>query len=181
MAPMNLTLGGSRSPNLPHARLQKFGLPIHARLPCGVIEAVRDVQEHRSNIAIPCPVTFEVIVFGIVLASVLPLENIAAAPDRKGEHKHDNPSSLCSGRPPDIGEIESKAEDESSKHLSQPVQRAVESASTRVEAREIDVVDLVGVEPIGGEEHGKEEYDVWIAPKCLPKAEDLRFPRRLLH
>ena len=76
--------------------------PIHARLPCCIIEAVKDVQEHWSNIAIRYPVILKVIRRGSVLASVLYLENIPSAPDRKGEDKHNNPSNPCSCGPPDI-------------------------------------------------------------------------------
>ncbi len=118
---------------------------------------------------------------GSVLASVSQLENIPSAPDGEGEDKHNSPSYLCSSSPPDIREVQCKAEDESSKHLSQPVKRTVKCASTRVELHEIDIVELVCVEPIGGEEHRKEEYYVGITPKCLPKADDLRLPRRVLH
>lgn len=116
-----------------------------------------------------------------VLTGVSSLENIPSAPDREGEDEHDSPSSFCSCSSPDVWEIECEAEDKSPKHLSQPIKRAVERASTSVELREIDVVELIGVEPIRRKEHGEKEYHVGITPKCLPKAEDLRLPRWVSH
>ncbi len=65
--------------------------------------------------------------------------------------------------------------------MSQPVKGVVKCASTRVELREVDVLELVCVEPVGSEKHWKEEYNVRVTPKCFPKAENLRLPRRVLH
>ena len=116
-----------------------------------------------------------------VLASVPHLENITSAPDREGENDHDDPSQLCSCSPSDIGKVQGKAEDESSKDLSQPIKRVVECTSTRAELHEVDVLELICVKPIGGKEHWKKEYHVGITPKSFPQADDLRLPRWVLH
>lgn len=158
-----------------------LGLPIHAGLPSCIIEAVAYIQDHRSSVTVRSPVITKGIFPGGVLASILFLENITSTPDDKGEDKHDDPSHLCPRSSSNIGKVERKAENESPTNLSQPVKHIVERASTRVEPDKINVLKLVGVEPIRGEEHRKEKYYIRISPKGLPEADDLRLPCWVLH
>ena len=158
-----------------------FSSPVYARLPCGVIKAVEDVQEHRSNIAIRGPIILKVILRSGIRTRVLPLEHIPSAPDRKGDDEHNDPGDLRPYRAPNVRKVQREAEDEGAKDLRQPVKRTVQGASACVEPHQIDVVELVRVEPIGREEHGEEEDDVGIAAEGFPETENLRLPGWMLH
>jgi CO dehydrogenase/acetyl-CoA synthase alpha subunit len=128
---------------------------------------------------IPVLQPFVLVFFG--LANILLLEGIPTTPYCKREYKQDDPSGLCSCSSPDIWEVESEAEDGSSEHLRDPVDRVVECASAWVELRKVDVLILVRIEPVGSKEHREEKYDVRVIPKSFPEAQELGFPSWMLH
>jgi hypothetical protein len=148
-------------------------LPIYACLPCGVVKAIEQVQEHWTNITIACPVLQVFIINRYRYALILSLESIATSPDCKCKHEHGYPSNLGPGGASNVGKVKAKTKDRGSEHLCDPVHRIVECAGACIELRKIDVVKLVCVEPIRGEEHGKEKHDVGIASNSFPQSDEL--------
>lgn len=104
----------------------KIHLPVHASLPCCIVKPVENVQEHWANVTGRAPVILK----SRIVASVFSLEVVPSAPDGEREDKHDDPCQLCSRRSPDVGEVQCKTEEESTEHLSEPVQCVVQSSST---------------------------------------------------
>ena len=158
-----------------------FNSPIHACLPSRVVEAVKHVQEHRTDVAIRCPVIDGEIFLSCVFAGVVLLERVTASPDGHGYGEQDspaNPSSNPSRKPRPVKRV---AEGECADNLHEPVQGIVQSLRPGVEFHPVDVVELVGVEPIGCEKHGEEKEDVWVGLESLPQAVDFGPPCWILH
>ena len=116
-----------------------------------------------------------------IITTIQSLEGISSAPDSKRQDHHHGPSNLCPGGSPDVREVQRKSEHSSSENLRQPIQRVVQCASPHIEARKVDVVELVCIEPVRREEHWKKENDIWICTESLPKTQDLRLPCWVLH
>ena len=65
--------------------------------------------------------------------------------------------------------------------MSEPVEDVVERSSSDVESGGIDVLEMVGVKPVRGEEEWEEEDDPPILSEYLEHADELRFPGWVLH
>jgi hypothetical protein len=120
-------------------------IPVNTRLPCSIVKAIEDLQEHRTNVSTIKPID-HINFRSSRSTSILSLEGISSTPDNECQEHHNHPSSLCSRRSSYVWVIKSVAIDASSEHLSHPIECFVEGSSSCVEACEIDVVVLVGVE-----------------------------------
>lgn len=97
------------------------------------------------------------------------------------EYKESHPRSSSPSRPAKLRDIETVSKDQRPEDLRSPIQHTVKSASPSVEARGVDRVELVDVEPIGAPEHGKEEDDIRLRPESFPEAKELRLPGGARH
>ena len=164
-------------------------VPVDAGLPDGIVHPVEDVEEHGANIGAVRPIDRWVVVLerlGVetcldLRTRVTLLESPAAAPDHEGEDKQDGPDTFGTGGSPEVREIQHEAKDTSAEHLRSPVQNTIQRPGADVELGGVDFVELVGVEPVRGEEHREEEDDVWIGEEGLPQAEQLALPCWILH
>ena len=146
-----------------------------------VIEAVENIEKHGPDVAGRRPILAHG-VFGRGLgAGVLLLPRVSPAPDDKGEAEENRPHDLRLQAAPHALHVQGVAEDEGAPDLAEPVEHAVEGAGADVELGRVEVVELVGVEPVAGEEHGKEEDDPGVGPEDLVQADDLALPGRVLH
>ena len=159
-------------------------------MPDSVVHAVEDVEEHWANIARRCPIERRIVIVRVVRcicanidigASVGLLESVATSPDYEGEDEQRDPSALCAHASPKVFQVQQVAKDCGPNHLKEPVQDAVERPGASVKLHEVDVVEVVGIEPIGGEEHWEEQDYVWIREKSLPKTEQFGLPCWVLH
>jgi hypothetical protein len=156
----------------------RIDIPVHACLPCCVAEAVAHIQNHRADIvAAASPIEVE----AIIITAILPLKCVASSPDSESQNQHDCPSNLRASSSPNIGEVQREPEQTSTEYLRQPIQRIVECARPHIETCIVDVVELVCVKPIRGEEHRKEENNVGIRTESLPKTENLGLPGWMFH
>jgi len=156
----------------------------------GVATCVEDVQEHRANVSRIGPVELLVVVAWVVggsiahldlSARVIGLESVSATPNDESEHEQDNPQRLGANGTSEACEIQAVSEDHRAPDLREPVEDAVEGAGAGVEPGQVDAVEVVGVEPIGGEEHGEEEDHVGLVLERLPHADELGLPSWVLH
>ena len=151
---------------------------------------VENVEEHGTNIARISPVKLRVVVGGIIRSitahldlstSVAALESVSATPDGESQHEQDNPACFGSDCTSEARQVEEVSKDQRAEDLRRPVQHVVEGAGAGVELGQVDAVELVSVEPVGGKEHGEEEHDVRLAPESLPHAKDLGLESWVLH
>lgn len=161
--------------------LEKVDIPINTSLPSSIIKPIADIQNHRPSMPLRPPIIKLIILPRNILTRIFLLKSVPATPNGKRKHEHNHPRDLGLCPASDIGKIQRKAKDEGAADLREPVQHIVEGAGARVESHEIHVLELVGVEPVGGEEHGKEQDDVRIGAEGFPEAEDLSFPGWVLH
>lgn len=138
-------------------RIQRVSSPVDNGLPDSIVHSVENVQEHRANVSGVLEIVGGVVIGGVIRSirtsrhfstRVSALEGPATTPHNHGQDKQSCPCSLRANGSPDGAEIEQEAEDGSSNDLSEPVQHAVQSAGTGVEFGGIDVVEVVGVEPV---------------------------------
>jgi len=133
-------------------------IPIDSALPEAVIHAIEDVKEHGANVARSGPV-----ISGGVSTGIGSLESIATTVDDEGNSEEEAPSDLGADTTTEVGEIKTPAHNSGTEDLGEVVKTAVESLGTSVEVGAIDCVLLVDIEPVGREDHGKEENDPGIA------------------
>jgi hypothetical protein len=162
---------------------QRTHEPVHASLPRGIGEAVEHVKHKGTGIASICPVVLCVGLLGMNSPCTVVglLEHVTATPDDHDDAKERCPSRLSTGRSADALVIEGKAENVCAYDLHDVVNYSIQGTGPSVEVRVVDLSKVVGVEPVGGKEHGEQENDVRIGEECLPQAHNLRFPRRVLH
>ena len=139
-------------------------IPVDARLPRGVVESVKHVQEHGSNVQLTAvsPVDTNVPrvrVLGHLAGDLVLLPGIAAAPDGESQGEERHKAGLGADGATDTGDVEGVAENEGAADLTGPVQQVVEGTGAGVEVGAVHIVHLVSVEDVGGEEHGKEQND----------------------
>lgn len=109
------------------------------------------------------------------------LPSITTAPDDKSEEEQEGKGQLRAHGTANASVIQSVAVDDSADDLGEPVQQVVEGSSTDVESSSVHVVVLVGVEDVGGEEHGEQKENPGRAGDGLPQTNKLRLPRRVFH
>lgn len=96
------------------------------------------------------------------LCACVILKGVPTAPDDHGEDEKCYPGDLGFNRSRQPLHVEAVPEDKGTSHLHEPVEEIVEGAGTGAEVGTVDVVELVGVEPVGGPEHGEKEDDPGI-------------------
>lgn len=143
-------------------------LPISTCLKSGIIETIKDIQKHGSQVATISPI------HGCChhLASVLFLEGIPTSPDTHGDGQQETKVDFGPRRPREILHVQGLAKNESPDHLGQPVQETVKRTGANVEVGAVDTVKMVSVEPVAGEKHGKEEDDVPVGSQDVDQAEE---------
>jgi hypothetical protein len=169
-------------------------IPVDARLPCSVGEAIEHVQNKRATEPRVGPVLLRVeeLCRDTVdtcprleclgpPASVSRLEFVTASPNNHDQSEQRGPCNLGTHRTAHTLEIESKAKDVRPDNLHGIVNHAVESSRSRVEVSTVDFGEVVRVEPVGRQEHGKQGQDVRVGEKRLPETHDFRGPSRVLH
>lgn len=147
---------------------QRTHEPVDARLPGSVGEAVERVQNKGACIARVGPI---LLLRRLVLgpgAVVCLLKHVAEAPDDHDGRKQCDPGCLGTSGPANALEIESEAEDVGANNLHNVVDDAIQGSRTDIEICAVDFGKVVGVEPIGGKEHGKQKDDVSIGEERLP-------------
>lgn len=156
-------------------------LPIDVGLPDGVIEAVEDVEEHVTDIARVSPVLSNPGLGRRVLTSICLGEGVSATPDGHGEDKEECKATLGSDSSADSLDIKSISETHGAYNLRHVVEKGVESLSSSSEIGTVDGVEVVGVEPIRGPEHGEEEDDEGFESDRLVESDELGLPGWVLH
>lgn len=133
--------------------------PVAEALPQCVVHSVEDVQEDgtRGNLGIG---VVEVLLVAVCKTVIRPLlERIASAPSHHTRDDEDSPSDACPRLALEPGHIEDEANDETTQHLSHPVESTVQRPAPDVERVAVDVVLLVGVEDVGAEKEGQHTQD----------------------
>lgn len=114
-------------------------------------------------------------------AGILLLESITTTPDSHSDDKEERPVQFGAHGPRKVFQIQKLTKDKGTNHLHKPVEQTVERSGTNIEVGAIDSVEVVSVEPVTRQEHGKEQDDVVLAAKGLVEADKLRFPGRVFH
>lgn len=124
-----------------------------------IVKAVEHVQEHRTHVSGTRPVHLRSRLGRRIRPRVPFLPRVAAAPYHHRDHKQHAPYHPGPHTPSQTLDIQPVTEHVSSDDLARPVKDAVERSGPDVELCGIEVVELVGVEPIAGQEHGEEADD----------------------
>ena len=134
-------------------------------MPDGVEKAVEHVQEHCTNVGAIFEIDRRHGSGQTELAKIrweLHLPGITATPDDHGQAKEDNQGDLGSERAADLVVVQAVAEDEGSDNLRSVVKHTVQSTCANIEVSTVHAIEVVGVKPVGGQEHGEEQNDVWV-------------------
>ena len=150
-------------------------------MPDSVVHAVEEVQEHGSHVAGGGPVRRGEGFGTDTLASVLLLPREAATPDGHRQNEKNTQGNSSAEATADTLDIQQRADEGSGDDLSEPVEEAVQGLGAGVKVGSVDAVLLVGVEPVGGKEHGEEEDDIGLRDDGVPQADDFGLPARVLH
>ena len=118
--------------------------------------------------------------FTVGLANVCHLERVPSAPNCKCEHQQRYPREYCPCGPAKSSVVQRKAKDGSADDLRNPVEHVVERSRADVEVREVHCIELVGVKPVGCEEHWEKKQDVGVGKEGLPQPQNLRLRCRIL-
>lgn len=167
-------------------------IPIDRGLPESVIEAVEDVEKHRSDVARVSPIDgLESIGInrqagGLVdivvdVETSVVLISISTPPDNHGNDIEHNKTGFGTNRATELLDVKSITKNQCTENLCCVVEKTVQSSSTHVESGSVDSVLLISVEPVGAPEHWEEKDDKWFISQCLPKAHDLGLPSGVLH
>lgn len=146
-----------------------------------IVETIEHVEEHGSHVTTRRPILLERSLGRRLCSGELFLKRIPSTPDHHRQDKQGTPGRLGPRRPPNTLDIQSISKNIGSDNLTGIVENTVEGSGPDVEFCRVEVVELVGVEPIAGEEHGKEKHDPGVGPEHLQKTKDLALPRRMFH
>lgn len=146
-----------------------------------VVNTIEDIQEHTTNVVGVLEIDTGRILRGRIRASILALPGITTTPDGQGEDEKDTQAKTSTSGAAKGGRIQHVSKDERAKHLGEVVEAAVQGAGADVEPGAVDVVEVVGVEPVTGDEHGEEGDDVPVRDQNLAKALDFGPPGWVLH
>lgn len=177
---MNLFLSAS-NPNSINPTGGVSNIPVDRGLPDGIIETVEEVQEHRAHIARGGPVRGDKVRVGDGLARVALLPGVAASIDDHGEGEQDEQRRLGADGAAEVLEVEERSVGGGGDNLGKPVQEVVERLGAGVEVGGVDGILLVGVEPVGGPEHGEEQDDGGLGSHGLVETDELGLPAWVLH
>lgn len=157
--------------------------PVRRGLEDGVVEAVGHVQDHGAGVAAGGEVHgFEGRGGGVGDggAGVAQLEGVAAAPDGEGEDEEHGPG-VAGAQVARVVRVEGVPRGRGAEDLREPVEGVVEGAGADGEVGGVDVLELVGVEPVAGQEHGEEQQDVRVAAQEGEQAQQLGAPGWVFH
>lgn len=156
--------------------------PVDASLPCRIVETVEHIQEHGTDVTSVLEVnTDKALDRGNPALGLLGLPSITTTPDDHGDEEKRAQCTLGSRRTAKTSNVKGESKYESTDDLRDPVESVVQRTSTGVEVSSVHAVKLVGVEPVGSEEHGEQEDDVRVVRKSLPETDELRLPGGVLH
>ncbi|GAV27014.1 hypothetical protein PMKS-000475 [Pichia membranifaciens] len=149
----------------------------------GVEDPVEDVEEHWADICAVlkvhcCDLDGAVCVRGDVGSCKTFLELVTSTPDGHGDAEEEPPTDSGTDASSEPLEVQDGTHDDSTEHLEKPVEQGVQRSSSDVETAGVELVELVGVEPVGGKEHREHDQDLWFFDKQLEGAQDLCFPVR---
>ena len=157
-------------------------LPVDICLPDGIVQAVEDVQEHVSDISLVGPILEILWCPESDISTVVSLgERVTSSPDDHGKPKEHDQASLGSQATGVFLKIEDVSNAEGTGDLGEVVEKGVKGLGAGVEVGTVDGVEMVGVEPIRGEEHGEEEDDKWLELDRLDETHQLGLPGGVLH
>ena len=106
-------------------------------------------------------------------SSVRLLEGIATTPCDHSQEKQSHKSALGTCCPSHWADIKQIANDIGSNNLHTPVQDVVKAPGSKIEIRQVDGVEMVGVEPVASKEQREEANDVGIGLEGFEQTEDL--------
>jgi hypothetical protein len=156
-------------------------IPVHAGLPCSVSEAVEYVQDERATEARIGPILLRVVFIlgpGTVISG---LKLVSSAPNDHDQDEESSPCALGTHGTAHSLQVKSEAENVCANNLHEIVDYAVEGPSPSVEVSTVNLVKVVGIEPVGCEEHGEQSHDIRIGPENLVETENLRLPGWVFH
>lgn len=148
---------------------------IRKALPDAVEDAGKDVQEAECRIS----AILEIHTGRQVRTSVSALFRIRPAPDGPNEQEGDGPTCPSAGSPAEPRIIEHETDGETADHLGEPVEQVVECAGADGEEDRVEILELPGVEPVAGQEHGEEEEYPGVGAQEAVETQQLPSPVRL--
>lgn len=144
-----------------------WNLPVDRGLPSGIGESVEHVEDEGAGVTCVRPVLLLICLVLGPGAVVGLLEHVSEAPDdHDGREKH-TPRSLSTSGTADTLNVKRVTKDVGTDDLHNVVDDAIESSGADVEVCSIDLGEVVGVEPVGSQEHGEEKDDVWVGEEGL--------------
>ena len=107
--------------------------PVYARLPCSVVHAVEDVQEHRSNVTGIFEVHLDICLRRNLGSIVCLLPYISSTPDSHGNGEENYPVDLRLEWSANCFSVQRVSEDACANDLGTPVEDVVERSGANVE------------------------------------------------
>lgn len=101
-------------------------------------------------------------------------------PNSQGDGHEEDQTQTSFGRSSKPMRVECNAAKKGSNDLGQPVEHAVHGLGTGREKGSIDTILLIGVEPVGREEHGEQCNDIWFIAESSPESTKFALPARIL-
>jgi len=130
--------------------------PVSGRLPHGVKESEKDVQEHSSNIS------FIEDIDALETRCVTGVLDLVKVPPDMCDENHDHKNGHTAegtGASSVPTVIEDEAHADSAKDLRCPVDETVERTTSKGEEGAVEIIELPCVEVVRAIEHGEEEQD----------------------
>ena len=162
-------------------KVTRLSLPVYGGLPKSIIEAIEEVEEHRPDIAMVSPISWDEGGVRDGGTGIGLLVGIATSPDDHGEDEKRDPRNLGSKATANTLDVEKVTQDGSGNDLGKVVQETVQGLGASGEVGAVDTVLLVGVEPVRRPEHGEQEDDKGLEADSLPQTDELRLPAGILH
>lgn len=113
--------------------------------------------------------------------SVARLPGVTTAPDCHGVGKQDAEADPGTDAAAEHLDVQQRADHRRSDDLGKPVEEIIQGSGADGEVGLVDAIHLIGVEPVGGPEHGEEEDDVGPRTDRIPQTHKLRLPAGVLH
>lgn len=158
-----------------------MNLPVYGSLPKSIIHAVEDVQEHRSDVVMGGPVSWNESLELGVFTSIGLFISVSSSPDNDRDGQQENPTDYSTMTTGQLSIVENKSEADGSDDLRHIIEKGVEGLGTSSEVRTVDSILLIRVEPVGRKEHGEEHDHKGLVSDSLPHTPDLASNRWILH
>ena len=149
-----------------------MSLPVYGGLPKSIIEAIEEVEEHRPDIAMVSPVSWDEGGVRDGGTGIDFLVGIATSPDDHGEDEKRDPRNLGSKATANTLDVEKVTQDGSGNDFGKVVQETIQGLGASGEVGAVDTVLLVGVEPVRRPEHGEQEDDKGLEADRFPQSDD---------